>query len=282
VNYRHIYHAGHLCDVAKHTALCVMLGALRRKATPFFVLDTHAGIGRYDLTDARAQTTGEASVGIGALRRVAAQVEALPLAAEYWAVCRAVDPDGAGSAYPGSPLFARHFLREGDRLALCELHPDEAATLRRLFRDDKAVQVHQRDGYEALRALLPPPEKRGLVLIDPPFEEEGEFDRLVAAAETLAARFANAVGLFWYPIKDRVVTGRFYERMAGVSRLNMVAAELLFGDDVRGDRLNGSGLILINPPWHVAEDVATLGRALLPLLDLPEGKVLLSPLAGAA
>ena len=167
MNYRHAFHAGNFADVVKHALLLDLLRAMQRKDKPFLVLDTHAGIGRYDLSAGPAEKTGEWRDGIAKI--LAARPEAL---ADYLALVEQL------GLYPGSPALAAALLRPGDRLIACELHPEDAATLKQNFRGSPGVAVHERDGYEALRAFLPPPERRGLVLIDPPFERPDEFAAL--------------------------------------------------------------------------------------------------------
>ena len=166
MNYRHAYHAGSHIDVFKHAVLVMLLEHLRKKAKGFTVLDTHAGAGRYDLTAIEAQKTGEAADGIG---RVIGKD--IPAAAAYLDLIRRLNPDGLRT-YPGSPAIIAAFLRDDDRLIACELHEEEAAKLRRAFRGDPRVAVHHRDGYEAITAFVPPPSRRGLVFIDPPYEKD--------------------------------------------------------------------------------------------------------------
>lgn len=237
MNYRHAFHAGNFADCVKHALLLALLDLLARKPAPFFVLDTHAGRGGYDLL-AEADRTGEWRDGIARLlaRPAAALAEYVRLA------------EGLG-LYPGSPAFIRARLRPGDGLACCELHPEDAAALRRRFRDDPQVSVHCRDGYEAIRALLPPQQRRGLVLIDPPYEQAGEFARVVAGFVQGAARFGHAVYAAWYPIKHRSPVTEFHEavRLAGLR--DVVAAELWLRESTDPGRLNGCGMLVRNAPY---------------------------------
>ena len=181
MNYRHAYHAGNFADCVKHALQHHILAALRRKPAPFRVLDTHAGIGAYDLREERAERTGEWRAGIGRLEGIAEG----PLAP--W--LSAVREFGWPPLYPGSPALSRAMLREGDRLVLCELHPEDQEELRARIGRDRRVAVHARDGWEAATALTPFPEKRGLLLMDPPFEQEGEFDRLADTIIAVSGRF---------------------------------------------------------------------------------------------
>ena len=238
MNYRHIYHAGNFADVMKHALLLRLLAAMRRKPKPFLVFDTHAGIGRYDVTSEQAEKTGEWREGVGRL------LEAPPSAlAEYAETVRRL------GLYPGSPVFAAEALRPGDRLLACELHPEDAATLRRIMRAYENVAVHERDGYEALGAFLPPPEKRALVLVDPPFERTDEFSAAATALAKASKKFPGGVYVLWYPVKHRAPTREFFEalRLAGIK--DVIAAEFLRRPDNDPTRLNGAGLAIINPPF---------------------------------
>lgn len=265
MNYRHAFHAGNAADVMKHAVLAWLLERLGAKNTPFFALDTHAGIGRYDLEDQAAQRTGEALRGI---RRVlAGPVADLPASVRPYldaiAVLNAEAPPGAPIRhYPGSPWLTRQQMREGDRLVLAELHVDDVQTLRRLFQGDRQVAVHHMDGWLSLKAHLPPKERRGLVIIDPPFEAPDEYERMVAALAMAHRRWATGQYLLWYPVKDRATVWRFHQMLEDTGIPRMLAAELCWSDDDRSDRLNGSGLILVNPPWKTDETLAELLPAL--------------------
>ncbi len=266
MKYRHAFHAGNFADVMKHVALTAALLRLTGKDRPLFLLDTHAGRGRYEI-DERG---GEAAQGIG--RLVTAKPAALhPALARYLEILRGLNgPHDVLHAYPGSPLIAAALMRTGDRAAFCELQPAEADALRREFRGDARIGVHCRDGFEALGALLPPPEKRGLVLIDPPYEaQEDDLPRVADALAAAAARWPQGVLMAWYPIKQGAVAARLHRWLeaAGVRRL--LAAELCIHPDDSRAGLNGSGLLTINPPWQFEEDL----RQILPVLHgaLAEG-----------
>lgn len=260
VNYRHAYHAGNPADVLKHVVLVLLLEALRAKEKPFCVLDTHAGIGRYDLTGIEAGKTGEFRDGIGRLLEASPSSPAL---AAYLDLVRAENGAGPGlSAYPGSPRIARAMLRSGDRLVLVELHPEDEATLRGLFRGDPQVSIHRRDAYEALRALLPPPERRGLVLVDPAFEVADEFQRMVAGIRAAHRRWETGLYALWYPIKHDAPVERFHGELAMTGIRRMLVVEMTLYRDRPADRLNGSGLVIVNPPWRLEEQ---LREALPPL-----------------
>jgi 23S rRNA (adenine2030-N6)-methyltransferase len=264
MNYRHIFHAGNRCDVVKHVVLTLVLAHLRVKDKGFAVLDTHAGVGLYDLQDPRALKTDEAASGIKALLNA----PALPELADYYAILRKLNPlwDGVSAegfrSYPGSPLLAFHLIRAQDRITACELHPEDFDALRSVAPDDKRLQIHCRDGFEAMGAFLPPPEKRGLVLIDPPFEAANEFDVIVSRVTEAYRRWAGGVYMIWYPIKERPAIWRFHEALATSGIGKILCAEFIFEQEVRSDRLNGSGLIIINPPWKLDEQLNALFPAL--------------------
>lgn len=239
----------------KHALLVRLIQALRVKPAPFRVLDTHAGIGRYDLAADPAQRTGEWRQGIGRLLEVAEG----PLA-DYVALVREA---GAPQHYPGSPALARALLRPQDQLACCELHPEDAAALRAQFRGDRQVAIHHRDGWAALRALTPFPERRGLVLVDPPFEAPGEFERLAAGIALVAHRFRAAIQACWYPIKHRAPVRAFHDALRASGVRDLLACELWLREPTDPARLNGSGLIVANPPFRFEEDAAAILAALL-------------------
>lgn len=255
VNYRHAYHAGNFADVLKHAVLSLLLGHLRSKPTPFCVVDCHAGTGCYDLAGVEAGKTGEFQDGIGRL------LASDPLPAgldDYLAVLKRLNGDGpALRFYPGSPLIAREMLRPNDRLLLSELHPDDATLLRRLFAGDRQVVVHREDAYVALKALLPPVERRGLVLIDPPFEAADEFRRLLRGLAQAIRRWPTGIYVLWYPIKDRRPVESFLAELALLGRPCLIAELCRFPPD-RADRLNGCGLAILNPPWRLDQALETL------------------------
>lgn len=259
MNYRHAFHAGNFGDCMKHALLVWLLRALQRKPGGVLVLDTHAAIGRYDLSAGPAERTGEWRAGIGRL------LDDPPAAlADYVGLVREL------GLYPGSPMLARALLRPQDRLACCELHPEDAATLRRLFARDKQVAVHARDAWEAIGALLPPPERRGLILIDPPYEAPDEFEQLAAGLRLGHARFATGVFAAWYPIKHRAPVRAFLAAMREAGIRDIVAAELWLREPLDAARLNGCGLLVINPPFRFEAEAAPILAALLERLGTGE------------
>ena len=249
MNYRHAFHAGNFADCMKHAILLAILGLMRRKPAPLFVLDTHAGRGSYDLMD-EAERTGEWRSGIARL---------IPPPPPLVPFVQAVEQLGL---YPGSPALIRATLRPGDALACCELHEEDAAALRRRFRADPMVSVHHRDGYEAIRALLPPSQGRGLVLVDPPYEAPGEFERVVQAFETGAQRFRHGVYAAWYPIKHRSPVTAFHQSLQRTGLRNLVAAELWLREPTDPARLNGCGLLVRNAPYGFAAEAPPILAAL--------------------
>lgn len=263
MNYRHAFHAGNPADCLKHALLVWILDALGRKSAPFFVLDTHAGAGLYELIEGDAARTGEWREGIARLLNE-------PPAALARYVSLVQQTTGSGFRYPGSPLLVRETLRPDDRLACCELHPEDARALRRLFRGDEQVGVHLRDGYESVRALLPPAARRGLVLIDPPYEAPGEFDRVAAALRDGASRFDHGVYAAWYPIKHRSPVTAFHEQVRLSGLRDIVAAELWLRAPTDPARLNGSGLLVRNPPHGFEQAADDILRALLGRLGAGE------------
>ncbi|MBM3601978.1 MAG: 23S rRNA (adenine(2030)-N(6))-methyltransferase RlmJ [Alphaproteobacteria bacterium] len=258
MNYRHAYHAGGFGDVVKHAVLAMIVEALKRKDKPFYVLDTHAGIGRYDLGGEQAEKTGEWRHGI---LKVIEAPEPPAALAPYFDLLRVMNGGLKGSAqdalraYPGSPRLVRALLRPQDRLALVELHPGDHATLAAEFRRDVQVQVHALDGYVALKSFLPPPERRGLVLIDPPFEATDEFERLTRALAQAHRRWATGVLMAWHPIKHKSEIERFHAAVVatGIGRVLALVFPVQPMDDA--ERLNGCGIVMVNPPWPLADEL---------------------------
>ena len=261
LSYRHAFHAGNFADVFKHALLVQLIRALRRKDKPFCVFDTHAGAGCYDLNAPLAQKNCEFVGGIG---RLWTQTGLSSELADYVARVRAFNPDGPLRVYPGSPRIARALLRPGDRLTLTELHPTEHVALQTEFAGDRQVAVHHQDGYAALRALLPPPERRGLVLVDPAYELKIEFDRLTEAVRVIHRRWANGIIALWYPILDRAPSLRWQRTLQTLAIPAMLCVELGLYPYDGPPGLHGCGMILVNPPWQLDE---TLDRLLPELLQ---------------
>lgn len=262
MNYRHVYHAGNFADVFKHVVLLTLLRHLHKKPQPFCYLDTHAGSGRYLLSSPEAQRTLEYSQGIG---RLYAAADLPPLLADYVERVRGADAANSADAllvYPGSPLLAQTMLRPQDRAVLMELHPADAASLKALLRGNRQVAVHAGNGYHGLKAFLPPPERRGLVLIDPPFEAADEFARLIDGLRQAMGRWPTGMYAVWYPIKDRRTVQHFEKGLQDLGLDKLLLTELCLYPSDRPGRFNGCGMLLVNPPWqHDA-----LLQALLPQL----------------
>lgn len=256
MNYRHSYHAGNFADLHKHAALALLLGHLQQKETAIHVIDCHAGIGRYDLTSVESGKTGEFREGIGRLWQ---EEDVLP--ASLRAVLLQENPGGSLRFYPGSPLLIRRLLRPIDRLTLNELHPEDNATLRALFARDRQVAIRAEDAYQALRALLPPKERRGLVLIDPPYEARDEFSRIVSGLQDALRRWPTGIYAIWYPIKSSSDHGRFKSELANFGRI-CLASELMLSAIDASDRLTGSGLAILNPPWRLDAQLESLTASL--------------------
>ncbi len=254
MNYRHAFHAGNFADVLKHVVLVALIDQLAKKAAPIFFMDTHAGRGTYPVDAIEMQRTGEFRAGIVPLLAASAPP---PAAARYLEIVRRLGvEDGKLLAYPGSPLIALEALRPQDRAVFSELEHESAVALKRGLGRDARAQVHERDGYEALLALIPPPEKRGLVLIDPPYESPDEFERLLETLLAAHTRFAGGVYAVWFPIKHGDAAGRFLERMAATGIRRQLIVELCVQRDDSPVGLNGAGLLIVNPPWQLDERLA--------------------------
>ena len=267
MNYRHGYHAGNHSDVFKHAVLVMLLEHLRKKPKPFVVLDTHAGAGRYDLRAPEAEKTGEAADGIG--RIIASD---LPSAAAYLDLVRRLNPAGLVE-YPGSPAIIAAFLRAEDRLIACELHEEEAAKLRRAFRHAPRVAVHHRDGYEAIGAFVPPPVRRGLVFIDPPYEKDDRdaYARLARRLNAGLAKWPGGMFAAWYPLKDRLGIEQV-RRAYDLANPPTLAVEFL-RSPIDGATFAGSGLLIANPPYGIAGRLDALGRELAAAFDAPAARL---------
>jgi 23S rRNA (adenine2030-N6)-methyltransferase len=249
MNYRHAYHAGNVADVLKHVVLLAVLDHLGRKDSPYCYLDTHAGRGRYPLGAAETQRAGEFRDGIA---RLLPSTDAPPAVARYLEQVRTLGvEDSVLTTYPGSPCIALSAMRPTDRAVLCEWQAAEARALREAVGADRRAAVHERDGYEALVALVPPKEKRGIALIDPPYEDPAEYERLEKTLLAALSRWPTGVYATWYPIKHGDASGRFLERMAASGVRRQLIVELTHERDDTPGGLNGSGVLLINPPYQL-------------------------------
>jgi 23S rRNA (adenine2030-N6)-methyltransferase len=271
MNYRHAYHAGNFADVLKHLVLTLVIEHLKQKPAPFRVIDTHAGVGLYDLTSVEAAKTGEWQGGIARLVAEPLPEEVAGILAPYLAAVAAENPQGGLTAYPGSPRIARHLLRPGDTLVANELHPEDHAELTRIFARDRQTKILRLDGWMALKSLLPPKERRAVVLVDPPFEEAGELARLVTGLQDAQRRFATGTILLWYPIKALGPIDRFYAALSSLALQKILVTELFIRPPVDPDCLNGCGLIIFNPPFTLAERLRTALPELTQRMALTDG-----------
>ncbi|MGC9456308.1 MAG: 23S rRNA (adenine(2030)-N(6))-methyltransferase RlmJ [Halothiobacillaceae bacterium] len=240
MNYRHAFHAGNHADVLKHLTLLLLLDALQKKDKPLLILDTHGGRGLYDLKE------GQATEGILKLRAEGTTAPA-PVRALLEATRR-----GSGRHYPGSPKLVADRLRPQDRLIACELNPEESRALKSRVRGPRC-RIEQADGWQAIRTHLPPSERRALILIDPPYERPDEFQRIERGLRDGLARLATGVFALWYPIKDRAPVAGLHRRIVALTDRPILRAEMGIWPESPGNRLNGSGMLIVNPPWQLDE-----------------------------
>ena len=269
MNYRHAFHAGNFADVLKHATLARILLHLCTKPAAFRVIDTHAGAGLYDLTGPEASRTGEWRDGIGRLRAAPLAPEIASLLAPYLEAIGAFNEGDALKRYPGSPLLALRLMRTQDRLTACELSPPAAAALEHALARDARATVVTIDGYVALKAYVPPKERRGLVLVDPPFEQPDEFSRLANCIEQAWRKWATGTFMLWYPLKDRRAATAFAHALGAGPLRKILRAEL----DVNASatELGAAGLIIINPPWRLADELNLLLPAFVRLFARGSG-----------
>ena len=254
MNYRHSYHAGNHADVFKHAILLRVVRLLQRKEAPFCYLDSHAGTALYDLQGEAASKTGEYVDGIG---RLFGRDDLPEMLADYRDAVARHNSGGGLQLYPGSPQLVADALREQDRMIISELHPEDAATLKAHFADSESIATHQRDGYQLPKAFLPVSEKRALWLLDPPFEKTDDFERSVAAVQLAIQRMRQTIVALWYPIKDERLLRNFYRSMAEAGLPKVLRVELSVRPTDTRLGLNGSGLMLVNPPWPLWEELET-------------------------
>jgi 23S rRNA (adenine2030-N6)-methyltransferase len=262
LNYRHAFHAGSFADVFKHAVLCRLLDYLRQKPAAFRVIDTHAGAGLYDLASPEATRGGEWREGIARLLAAQLPDKAAALLAPYLDVVGALNAPGALKTYPGSPALVQAWLRPQDRLIACELEPMAQAALARAMRRDPRVRTPAIDGWTALAAYVPPKERRGLVLTDPPFERDDDFPRLAQGLAVAHRKWPSGQYLLWYPIKGRTEPDALAKRLRRLGIPKILRAELIVSSLSDPTRLNGSGLVVVNPPWTLGAEL----KQLLPLL----------------
>jgi 23S rRNA (adenine2030-N6)-methyltransferase len=272
MNYRHAFHAGNFADVIKHLVLVRILTYLQDKPAPFRVIDTHAGAGLYDLTSDEARRGGEWTTGIARLMQARFSDQALPLVMPYLDIVRAFNPQRELTTYPGSPLIARALLRPQDSLVACELEAGARSSLIDALRRDTQARVVDLDGWTALPAFVPPKERRGLVLIDPPFERKDEFERVAAGFAAAYAKWPTGCYLMWYPVKSRRATDVLAQRVAGIAAAGgegkCLRLEFSVAPQQAEGALTSTGLLVVNQPWTLADEL----RVILPELERPLGQ----------
>jgi 23S rRNA (adenine2030-N6)-methyltransferase len=273
MNYRHAFHAGNFADVIKHIVLVRILTYLQDKPAAFRVIDTHAGAGRYDLSGEEAQRSGEWLTGIARVMQARFSEAASPLVAPYLDIVRAFNPQRKLKAYPGSPLIVRALLRPQDRLTACELEPKARKHLIEALRRDTQARVVDLDGWMALPAFVPPNERRGLVLIDPPYEAKDEFARMASGFAEAFTKWPTGSYLLWYPAKSRRATDELARQVAdvaagGPSPGKCLRLEFSAAPQAADGALVSAGLLLVNPPWRLASELKTI----LPELEKPLGQ----------
>lgn len=266
LSYRHSYHAGNHADVLKHTVQSLIISALKEKDKPFLYLDTHAGAGRYLLNSEQAERTGEYHEGIA---RIWQQPDTPAELAPYLQAVRALNPSGQLKYYPGSPLIARHLLRQQDQLQLTELHPSDFPLLRSEFQKDVRALLTRADGYQQLKAKLPPTSRRGFILIDPPYELKSDYQAVVQGIDQGYKRFATGTYALWYPVVLRQQIKRMISDLqnTGIRRILQIELAVRPDSDQRG--MTASGMIVVNPPWKLAEQMTTVLPWLHKKLVLP-------------
>jgi 23S rRNA (adenine2030-N6)-methyltransferase len=273
MNYRHAFHAGGFADVIKHIVLVRILTYLQEKPAAFRVIDTHAGAGLYDLTSDEARRGGEWLTGIARLMQARFSETVLPLVTPYLDIVRAFNPQRDLQAYPGSPLIARALLRPQDRLTACEVEPKARKHLIDALRRDTQARVVDLDGWMALPAFVPPNERRGLVLIDPPYEQKDEFERMAEGFAQAFAKWPTGSYLLWYPVKSRRATDNLARQVAGAAGAGAQPAKCLrlefsVAPQAAEAGLISAGLLIVNPPWKLLGEL----KAILPELEKPLGQ----------
>ena len=273
MNYRHAFHAGGFADVIKHIVLVRMLTYLQEKPAAFRVIDTHAGAGVYDLTSEESRRGGEYLTGIARIMQARFSEKTEPLLRPYLEIVRAFNPQRDLVAYPGSPLIARALLRPQDRLTACEVEPGARKRLIEALRRDTQARVVDLDGWTALPAFVPPNERRGLVLIDPSFEQKDEFERLAEGFTEAFAKWPTGSYLLWYPVKSRRATdglARHVAEVAGAGKPpgKCLRLEFSVAPQAASPGLISAGLLIVNPPWTLMGEL----KAILPELEKPLGQ----------
>lgn len=270
MNYRHAFHAGNFADVIKHIILTRIICYLQTKDRGFRIMDTHAGIGLYNLSSEEAERSPEWQQGIQKLLEAKLSPEVSELIAPYLDVVKKLNPNDKLTQYPGSPILARHLMREQDRLTAIELHPQDFPKLQRHFDGDVQVKAIELDGWQALVAHMPPKEKRGLILVDPPFEKPGEFGRLSEGMRKAHRRFSTGIFALWYPVKDVAQVEQFARQLRETGIKKILRVEFNIAKSTKPPTMHGTGMIIVNPPFTLAKELKPILRELHPILS-PEG-----------
>ncbi|HEY8337336.1 MAG TPA: 23S rRNA (adenine(2030)-N(6))-methyltransferase RlmJ [Tardiphaga sp.] len=272
MNYRHAFHAGGFADVIKHIVLVRILSYLHEKPSAFRVIDSHAGAGLYDLSGEESQRTGEWLTGIARVMQARLSETALPLVAPYLDIVRSFNPPRELKTYPGSPLIARRMLRPQDSLVACEVEPKARKQLIGALRRDKQARIVDLDGWVGLPAFVPPKERRGVVLIDPPFEAKNEFERMAQGFDEAFAKWATGIYVLWYPVKSRRATDTLAQHVAATVAAagpgKVLRLEFSVAPQAPDAGLTSAGLLVVNPPWKLMADL----KAILPELEKPLGQ----------
>lgn len=255
LSYRHSFHAGNHADVLKHIVQSLILNALQQKETPFVYHDTHSGVGRYDLTHEWSEKTGEYKQGIG---RLWLQTDTPAAIDSYLDAVKALNQGEELRYYPGSPRIARAHLRAQDRMVLSELHPSDYPLLEQEFSRDRQVAIYKQDGFARLKASLPPKERRGLVLIDPPYELAKEYRDVVQAIAQSHKRWSTGIYAIWYPVVNRCDIEDMLEGLANLGIRKILQIELGVAPDTNQRGMTASGMIVINPPWKLESEMQTI------------------------
>lgn len=255
LSYRHSFHAGNFADVLKHTVQSLIIESLKQKPKPFVYHDTHSAAGRYDLRDEKSQKTGEYKEGIARLWH---RNDIPELMHPYIDTVEALNPNGDLKYYPGSPMVAKGLIGHANRLELTELHPTDIKLLRQEFAGDRKVRIEQVDGYKGLNGKMPPAQRRALVLIDPPYELKTEHDDAIRGIKDAHKKFATGIYALWYPMVSRAQVNRFCQKFADQDIRNILRIEMCVKQDTNEFGMTGSGMIIVNPPWKLEQQMKEL------------------------
>lgn len=266
LSYRHIYHAGNHADILKHIVVSEICHHLTKKEAPFFYLDTHAGIGEYPLDSQQAQKNKEFQTGISQLLTLSTPPAPI---ARFLDIVKAMNPENTIQYYPGSPKVVEAYLRPKDKMYLCELHPNDQPVLAELFHSNRNVKVEKSNGFKAVKAMLPPPQRRGFVLMDPPYEVKQDYQTVVKSLQEGYKRFAQGTYAIWFPILSRKQANELANSIQQTKISNVLLIELSIRDDDTSKGMNGSGMIVVNPPWTLEQSANDFLPVLTKLLADP-------------